>query len=554
CDFNFSFPGKTSAPGIIDVDFAFNSSDAGGVLSGQVAGVEFMKASLQSGVSKYQFARKVAGSYLWNQTTGADSKIRLTFRPGGNNTKVASLNYIRLNMTRDIQLYGSYTLFRNAEATGKLLNYKISNLNAPSEVVVWDVTNPVCPVVQEIKESDNQYGFTPDKIGLREYALVNTQAVFPSVSSLGEVANQNLHALPQTDLVIIVQPKLRAQAERLADYRRKNDKLHVTVVAPQQVYNEFSSGTPDATAYRLFMKMFYDRAASAGTPPSYLLLFGDGANDNRGLDASHWKKSILENCLLTSQSDPSLSEVESYVCDDYFGFLDDNEGGKKDNSGQYTLASDRLDLGIGRLPVRTPEEAKNVVNKIIAYSENKVTGNWKNNLCFLGDDGDNNTHMNHADTMVHIIQKKGHHEFVFNKIYLDAYKREMTASGTAYPAAKKKFFDQLQQGALLVNYSGHGATTSITHEKLFMLSDAENIIMKRLPVWVTATCDFSRFDDYSTSAGEALLLNPNGGAAALFTTTRVVYSDGNLSLNRELINNLFVKQADGTRYRMGDVM
>ena len=551
-DFKFSLPAVVADTGIIEVDFIYNVSDAGGTLTGQINGEPFVQSNLQSGVSKYQFARQAFLQTAWIPGDEADKKIRLTFKPGGNNTKTAMLNYIRLNMTRKLQPYGNYTFFRHINARDRLLNYRIDGLSDP--VQVWDITNPILPALQEVTTFGQEKGFVPQEKGLREYALVNTQELFPSVTVVGEVENQNLHGLPQTEMVIIVQPKLRSQAERLAEYRRTKDKLSVTVVTPQQLYNEFSSGTPDATAYRLFMKMFYDRSATLGTPPAYLLLFGDGASDNRGIDGSRWKKSVLENCLLTYQSDPSLSEVESYVCDDYFGFLDDNEGGKTDRYGQYTLTSDKLDLGIGRLPVRTTDQAKTVVNKIIAYSDNKVIGNWKNNLCFLGDDGDNNTHMVHADKMVQLIQKDGHEEFVFNKIYLDAYKREMTASGTAYPVAKKKFFDQLQQGALLVNYSGHGATTSITHEKLFMLADAESVNMKRLPVWVTATCDFSRFDDYNTSAGEALLLNPNGGASALFTTTRVVYSDGNLSLNTELIKNLFVKHSDGTRYRMGDVM
>ncbi|MEG0992965.1 MAG: type IX secretion system sortase PorU [Bacteroidales bacterium] len=547
--FKFSFPGITADPASIDVDFAIHTEDAGSILKGTLDGdIEFLNSNLPLGVPKYGAARKQYFSSQWNPKND-NITVTLVYKPGGSNTKVAALNYIRLNVTRKLQLYGNYTLFRNPNAKA----YLFEGTTWSNNFQIWDLSDAQKPkqVIHFLK--DNQPAFSRPVAG-GEHAIVNLEAVFPAVTKVGEVANQNLHALPQTDMVIIVQPKLRAQAERLAEYRRTKDKLHVTVVTPQDIYNEFSSGTPDGTAYRLFMKMFYDRAVTQGTPPAYLLLFGDGAVDNRGMESTRWKPSVLENCLLTYQSDPSLVETESYVCDDYFGFLDDNEGGSKDYNGQYTLISDKLDVGIGRLPVRTLAEAKAVVNKIIAYSENKVIGNWKNNLCFLGDDGDNATHMRHADDMVSLIQSKKQHEFVFSKIYLDSYKREMTASGTAYPVAKKKFFDQLQQGALIVNYSGHGATTSITHEKLFMLADARDIIMKRLPVWITATCDFSRFDDYDTSAGEALLLNPDGGASALFTTTRVVYSNGNLNLNTELINNLFVKHDDGTRYRLGDVM
>lgn len=546
--FPFDIPGITSDAATVEVDFAVNTPDGGCTLTGSIQGTEFLSATMPKGAGKYVAAQGQFFTKSWTPT-GEDCNVTLVYKPSTNNTKVAMLNYIRLNMTRTLGLYDGYTCFRNAKATA----YRFDNNPYSERLKIWSLDNPEQPVEITPFNSEGKLAFSRLTAG-GEHVILNLDSTFPSVTKEGEVANQNLHGLPQTDMVIIVQPKLQAQAERLAEYRRTHDNLHVTVVTPQQIYNEFSSGTPDATAYRLFMKMFYDRAAEQGKAPSYLLLFGDGAVDNRGMESAKWKPSILENCLLTYQSDPSLVETESYVCDDYFGFLDDTEGGKTDSKGQYTLTSDKLDLGIGRLPVRTEAEAKGVVNKIIAYSDNKVTGNWKNNLCFLGDDGDNNIHMAHAEKMVDLIQSGGHHEFLFTKIYLDAYVREMSASGTSYPVAKKLFFDQLQQGALVVNYSGHGATTSITHEKLFMLSDAQNIIMKRLPVWITATCDFSRFDDYNTSAGEALLLNPNGGAAAMFTTTRVVYSDGNLSLNRELINNLFIKHADGTRYRMGDVM
>ncbi|MGL4294035.1 MAG: type IX secretion system sortase PorU [Bacteroidales bacterium] len=537
----------------VDLDFVYNTNDGGGALIGSIGSRQFMQSSLSNGLGKYYFANRVSGKYSWNNPAD-NPQVNITLKPGGNNTKLALLNYIRLNCQRKLRLYGSYTIFRNILSEQNSLRYQIDESLSGNAIQVWDVTDPENIIRQDLQQDDrSKIYFTSAVKGLREYVLLDVNASFPGINGWGEIPNQNLHALPQTDMVIIVQPKLRSQAERLAQYRREKDNLHVTIVTPQQIYNEFSSGTADATAYRRFMKMFYDRSVRLGTPPSYLLLFGDGANDNRGIESGRWKKSVLENCLLTYQSEFSLSETRSYVCDDYFGFLDDNEGGKL-KDGYLSLVSDKLDLGIGRLSVRTVTEAKQVVDKIIAYSDNKVVGSWKNNLCFLGDDGDHNLHMDHAEKMVKLVQNAGNHEFVFNKIYLDSYKRENTASGTAYPDAKKIFFDQLQQGALLVNYSGHGATTSITHEKILTLSEAQNLYMKRLPVWITATCDFSRFDHHAVSAGEALLLNPNGGAAALFTTTRVVYSNGNFSINQKMIENLFAKHEDGTRYRMGDIM
>ena len=213
--------------------------------------------------------------------------------------------------------------------------------------------------------------------------------------TVGEVANQNLHALAQQDMIIIAQPSFTTQAERLAEAHRAKDNLTVQVVAPEAIYNEFSSGTPDATAYRRFMKMFYDRRTSETDAPKYLLLFGDGAFDNRKLTTA-WKSVDMSNMLLTYQTEESLNQY-SYVVDDYFGFLDDGDNGKE-------LCYKKVDIGIGRFPVRTATQATNVVEKVISYMENKNTGAWKNNLCFMADDGNNvdrftNGHMMEADTL-----------------------------------------------------------------------------------------------------------------------------------------------------------
>lgn len=552
-DFRFHLPKTINGNAKITVNFIANANSST-QLTGSINGTQFINASISSiGSNSYQRARAVNAISDWNPTQGADYTVRVTYNPSSTSVKLAMLNFIRLNMERELTPLDVYTPFRNARAATNSICYSIQAFDR-QRYQVWDITDPVNHFVQEVKSYNNvENGFVSPYEGIREYAILSINDRFPNVTVVGNVTNQNLHALPQTDMVIIVQPKLREEAERLAQYRRTNDNLHVTVVSPEQIYNEFSSGTPDATAYRLFMKMFYDRSAAIGTPPRYLLLFGDGAYDNRAMN-SLWRPTIIENNLLTYQSESSLNETESYVCDDYFGFLDDTEGGKLDSYGQISLAREVLDIGIGRFPVQTVAQAKAVVDKVINYSNNKETGGWKNQLCFLGDDGDNNIHMRHADSLVNIIKRSGHKEYLFNKIYLDAYKRETTSSGTAYPDPHRLFKEQLTRGNLLVNYSGHGATNSITHESLFTLADAETIQMKRLPVWVTATCDFGRFDDLQMSAGEALLLNPNGGSIAMFTTTRVVYTSGNLAINVRLIQNMFNYQSDGTRYRLGDII
>jgi hypothetical protein len=385
----------------------------------------------------------------------------------------------------------------------------------------------------------------PASASLREFVAVKPSQIKAPVI-VGEVANQNLHALPQQDMIIIAQPNFTTQAERLAEAHRTKDNLTVRVVTPESIYNEFSSGTPDATAYRRFMKMFYDRKTSEADAPKYLLLFGDGSFDNRKL-TSAWKSVDMSNMLLTYQTENSLSS-QSYVIDDYFGFLDDADNKK-------SLQNKKLCLGIGRFPIRTVEQATQMVDKVISYMENKNTGSWKNNLCFMADDGSNTDgfmteHMEFADQLAGYVESE-HPEFLVNKLYYDAYKKDMTA-GT-YPDVRSGLQKLLKDGLLLFNYTGHGGTTALSDEKVLTQTDINQFTYTHLPVWVTATCDFTRFDDLNTSAGEDVFLNKSSGGIALFTTVRVAYSRPNFPINDNVIRNLFERN-NGRRRTLGEVM
>ena len=334
------------------------------------------------------------------------------------------------------------------------------------------------------------------------------------------------------------------QAERLAVAHREKDGLTVEVVTPEAIYNEFSSGTPDATAYRRLMKMFYDRSSSLGNPPKYLLLFGDGIYDNRGISGEVQGVS-RSNMLLTFQSQESLN-VYSYATDDYFAFLEDNSGSN--------FSRDKMCLGVGRFPIRTVTEATQMVDKTISYMENKDSGSWKNNVTFVADDGNNEdsfttNHMKQADQLAEAIEEM-QPGFLVNKVYFDAYKR--SSFGT-YPDVHNEIEKLLKSGQLLINYTGHGSTTHWADESVWTQTDINNSSYKHLPVWVTATCDFTRFDDVKTSAGESVFLNPTSGGIALFTTTRVVFSGNNANLNKALIDNLFQEDAN-SRYTLGEAM
>ncbi len=425
---------------------------------------------------------------------------------------------------------------------GNASRFVISEAN--SNTLVFDVTDALNVKRVEADLNGSELSFTIPAGRLREFVLVQTNQTFPSPEVVGEVASSNLHGLEQRDMIIISAPSLVQQAERLAVAHREKDGLTVEVVTPEAIYNEFSSGTPDATAYRRLMKMFYDRSSSLGNPPKYLLLFGDGIYDNRGISGEVQGVS-WSNMLLTFQSQESLN-VYSYATDDYFAFLEDNSGSN--------FSRDKMCLGVGRFPIRTVTEATQMVDKTISYMENKDSGSWKNNVTFVADDGNNEdsfttNHMKQADQLAEAIEEM-QPGFLVNKVYFDAYKR--SSLGT-YPDVHNEIEKLLKSGQLLINYTGHGSTTHWADESVWTQTDINNSSYKHLPVWVTATCDFTRFDDVKTSAGESVFLNPTSGGIALFTTTRVVFSGNNANLNKALIDNLFQEGAN-SRYTLGEAM
>jgi len=370
--------------------------------------------------------------------------------------------------------------------------------------------------------------------------------VFPVPQFVYGITNQDHHADAAVDMVIIIPTtqKLLAQAERLKELHEQRDSLRVRIVPADELFNEFSSGTPDANAYRRYLKMLYDRAESEADMPRYLLLFGDGAWDNRML-TSDWRQSSPDDYLLCYESENSFSETMSYVSDDFFCMLDEGEGAS-------LTKRDRTDVGVGRLPARNEAEGKIMVDKIVDYANNAHAGDWQNTLCFMGDDGNNNVHMREADAAVQTVIGD-HPSFNIRKVYWDAYKRVSYSTGMRYPDVMLLLQQQMQQGALIMDYCGHGSPYTISHERVLNLSDFSASTSLRLPLWVTASCDIMPFDTQEENIGETAMLNAHGGAIAFFGTTRTVYTGDNQNMNCAFLK-FVLGSTDGRRNTLGDAV
>jgi len=477
---------------------------------------------------------KSTSNYL---SSSSDLSITLDYH-STDNTALSWLNYIELNAKRHLKMSGNAMHFRSISTVGNSIGeFVLSNAN--TSLRVWDITEPTAISQLPITLNSGILSFTDSLSELKEYIVFNSSS-YLAPENRGQVENQNLHNTSSAvDFVIVSHPKFITAANRLADFHTEKDGLNTIVVTTTQIYNEFSSGVQDVSAIRDFLRMLYKRPSSK---LKYVLLFGDGSYDpkNRVEDNT--------NYVVTYQSKNSIHPTLTFVTDDFFGLLDDDEG---------LFLNDLVDIGVGRFPVTTLSDANILVDKVERYYAQPSFDSWRNDILFIADDGDKtdgNIHMSQADSLANIVAKK-YRDINIEKIYLDNYEQESTPGGTRSEATQNAINSKIGKGALLVNYTGHGGELGLSNERIIevkQINDWENI--NKLPLFMTASCNFSHFDNPErVSAGEYVLLNPKGGAIALLSTSRLVYATPNYNLNKNFIKVLFEKKENGEFPRLGDV-
>lgn len=545
------FPGDNISPGSVGklkIRVAARSASSSnfyiGLNSQNITSLTVSSVILDSYTSYYARTKEKTTSFSPNPGTLAFEVEPYNINPSSSKFW---LDFLTINLRKDLVFEGAQMHFRDIESIQANSTGRFHLKHNESDLQIWDITN-----IHNIgniplqSESAGSY-FIASTDSLREYLAFHKQSFLVPEVTDNNLPNQNLRSLINQDMIIVVPAIFKEQAERVAAFHREKDQLTVVVVEPEEVYNEFSSGTRDAAAIRDFMKNIYDNSDSESLL-KYLLLYGDGSFDNR---SDHENNS---NFIPTYQSWNSLSPVLSYVTDDFYGLLDDSEGG----------ASGLIDIGIGRIPSNTLSEASSVADKILSYYDTSSYSGWRNQLCFVGDDEDNNIHMRDANTLCENLDTL-YPSFNIQKIFLDAYEQVSTPAGESYPDVNRAINETIESGTLIFNYTGHGNERGLAHEDILGLNDIQSWTnKKKLPLFITATCEFSRFDDIDkniygeitkkTSAGEHVLLNPEGGGIALLTTTRLVYSSPNFILNQNFYKFVFENDANGKQRSLGDVL
>lgn len=471
------------------------------------------------------------------------------------------LDKIILNCRRNITFTQSQFNYRDRRVVagpGTFAKYTLTNSSSKTPLI-WDVTDPGNVKDQNYSLTGNTMEYISTSDSLREYCIFTNDVAY-TPKAYGAIQNQNLHGFLQADFIIVTHPLFLEEAQRIANIHHQYDTLTYAIATTDQVYNEFSSGTPDIGGIREFIKMLYQRPSDPELATKYVLLFGDGSYKNKDI-------TISGNTALipTYETPSSASYVNSYVTDDYFAMMDDTEGD--------LMLNDIVDIGMGRFPVKNKAEAMAVTNKVESYYKRNYSfdinttesscvtaendypqGDWRNWICFIADDEDKITHIGDANSLANTVSST-QKQYNIDKIYLDAYVQTSTPGGDRYFDAVNDLNRRMEKGALIVNYTGHGGELGLTEERVVEIPQIMGWRNKNnLPLMVTATCEFSRFDDPErTSAGEYCLLNERGGAIGLITTVRVAYSGSNSNLNTAFYTHALAPMSNGYMPHIGDL-
>lgn len=468
----------------------------------------------------------------------ANQNVTVTVEYNKNSShSIGFLNDILLEAKCALVLQNNQLIFRSLESTSNVVTkYEVSNTNSASQI--WNVTD-VYNVGSPLKSIiGNVLTFNDYSSELKEYVVFNPDNI-EAPASINQIENQDLKSNTDSEFVIISADDFLYDAERLASFRMSNDGMNTTVVTPNQIYNEFSGGRQDVSAIRNYVKYLYENGQL-----KYLLLFGRGSYDYKEVINNN------TNYVPIYESRNSLHPLETYASDDYFGFLESDEGDWEEiSSGNHTL-----EIGVGRLPVTSTEQSKNVVDKIIHYtSSNNTLGDWRNNVLLVADDGDFNLHQRQVIELSQYLDTT-YSAFLSSQFMLDNYQQISRPSGETSPDASKALDEKIDDGALIVNFTGHGGESGWMQEQILDIVQIQNWDnYDKLPLFVTATCEFGRHDDpQKTSGGELIVTSPNGAGIAIVSTCRPVNSSSNFALNKAFYENVY-KKNNGEYLRLGDI-
>lgn len=470
--------------------------------------------------------------------TGSTSiTIQLTYNNNGVPGSKGFLDYIQIKTKSNLQGFGKQFPFQYdlASSNTGIASYNFSN--ASSIPQIWNITD-IYNISNIENNSGSQFSFKANLGETQKYIALDSNDYYTplrenkskinNINIKGTVFQNSQGEFQDIDYIIIAPDFLRSQAEKLANFHRSNSSLNTKVLTLESIYQEFSSGKQDIAAIRNCIKYIYDNASSVDKKIKYVNLFGDASFD--------YKNNITNNSNIVPIYESLTSNTTgeaSFASDDFYGLMDDTEGNITTNFGG-------IDIAVGRMLVSNTVQAEEMVTKVIEYHNKKSFGHWRNNYITIADDSDkasDATLQSRQNTLADEIKSQKPFLNVF-KIFLDSYTQEASAGGQRYPKAKTDFYNEFEKGALIFNYLGHGGEDGLASERIWDKTDSQNLNNQyKYPLFITITCDFSRFDNPTRpTAGEYIYWNSKGGAISLVSTIRSI---GQFSA--ENFNDVFTK-------------
>ncbi|WP_037575047.1 type IX secretion system sortase PorU [Sporocytophaga myxococcoides] len=473
---------------------------------------------------------------------GNNISIKYSFNKNGKTEAKGYLDFFEIFIQKKLSIYGDQTAFRSLPSlNNNISEYRINNTN--NTEFIWDITDPLFVKNQKYSFNSGQSSFSANSSTLREYIIFRPGNVgVPNFDS--KIENQNLHGLTLSgipDNLIITTEEFLRPANELAQFHKSFDNLDSYVVTVKKIYNEFSSGAQDISAIRDFIKMVYDRSQPDDSL-RFVTLLGDCSVDYKNRIPNN------TNFVPVYESRESLHPIFSHSSDDFYGFMDANEGDWPENGDNI----DQMEVCIGRLPVKTESEAYEIIEKIKKYKSYQSLGKWRNNITLIAGNKSNkepnpNTYLRTAESLASIITKNDQ-KYNINKIYLPAYPLTYTPSGAICPLANEAIINEFEKGTFILNYVGHGNEIQLAQENIINTTTLSTLNNQfQLPFIVAATCQFGRYDYPVIHSGiETAFLNKEGGSIGSLASTRPVYNTSNEILNKAFYEVAFLKRA--TKY------
>lgn len=533
----------------IETRFVARSS-ASSSYSVRAGGKTLGSSTIPGSADKNDYATGVKSNYT---LSGIDNKLDVTvdFKASGQ-LYFANLDYIKVEYMRDLRLADGQLYFYVPSVSHSTV--EISGCSA--ETRIWDVTDAAAPKEVEFTLSGDVARFGQENNIYREYVAFDASKVATAPVSAGSVANQDIHSLPTPDMLIIAPQPFIAQAERVAEMRRRVDGFVVHVLTPAQLYNEFSSGTRDVSAFRKALKMWYDRGDDNGHSIRYCLIFGRPTFDNKMVGSAKggvervpiWQKSPDRTSKQGFNATTRESHTSSYSTDDIIGMLEDTKG------STFSITAAKVNVSVGRMPVKTVAEATTAVDKLIKYVEQPVHGSWRNSILMIADDQNNGEHALQTNRFYDGVTADAvGASYDIERLMFDNYPIVPSSTGMTYPGPRARFQEKLAEGAMLMVYIGHGCATSLSHEGFFTWNDIISMNNSKLPIFFTFTCEFGPWEEENVTAAEEVWLNPTSGFIALLTTSRTVLISSNGTFTRMMGPGMLARDEKGNQKRLGDV-